>query len=192
MIGTVRANVGDDIVMTKWAGLEGTALIARESRDKLCGRYPKDIIDEAADLGRHASIEKDMAEAVKSGASYMQAAGEGGIFKALWKLAADNGAGLVADLKNIPIKQETVEVCEYFGLNPYKLMAGGSLLIACRTGGALVQELTDKNISAAVIGKITKGNEKIVLCGDERRFLTSAARDEIYKFYKILNKKGAK
>lgn len=186
----MHANVGDDIVMTKWTGLEGTALIARRSRDKLYERYPKDIIDEAADFGRYASIEKETAAAVKSGASYIRAAGEGGIFGALWKLAADNGAGLAADLKHIPIRQETVEVCEYFHLNPYKLMAGGSLLITCSNGGALVHVLKDEDVNAAVIGKITGGNDRIIRSGDEIRFLTPVKRDEIYKYYKIV--KGAK
>lgn len=181
----MHANVGDDIVMTKWTGIEGTAIIAKESRDKLYERYPKDIIDEAADFGRYASTEREAASAVWSGASYVQEAGEGGIFGALWKLAADNGVGLVADLKSIPIRQETIEVCEFFHLNPYKLTAGGSLLITCGNGGALAHVLKNEGVSAAVIGKITDGNDRIVRSGDEIRFLTPVKRDEIYKFYRI-------
>lgn len=172
---------GDDIVMTKWLGLEGTALIARESADKLYERYPRDIIDEAADFGRYALTVREAAAAVKSGAGYMQAAREGGIFGALWELAANNSAGLVADLKSIPVKQETIEICEYFGLNPYALMAGGSLLITCRNGEELVHRLMDENICSRVIGKITDGNDRIIRNGEESRFLEPARGDEIYK-----------
>ena len=46
---------------------------------------------------------------------------EGGIFAALWEMAAAANVGLSIDLKNIPIKQHTIEVCEYFNLNPYLL-----------------------------------------------------------------------
>ena len=39
---------------------------------------------------------------------------EGGIFGALWEMAEASGVGLEIDLKKIPIRQETVEVCEFF------------------------------------------------------------------------------
>jgi len=182
-----RAAPGEDIVMTKWIGLEGTALIARDDADKLKMRYPADIVDAAADFLKYLSVLPEAATAVKSGASYMQAAREGGIFGGLWELAANNSVGLVADLERIPVRQETVEVCEYFDLNPYELMAGGSLLITCPNGGALVKALADCGIAAAVIGKITNGNDRVIRHEEESRFLEPVRGDEIYKYYK---KKG--
>lgn len=178
---------GEDIVMTKWIGLEGTALIAKSNADKLKARYPSDLIDEAADFLRYASVLQEAAIAVKSGAGYLQAVREGGIFGGLWELAANNSVGLVADLKSIPVRQETIEVCEYFDLNPYELMAGGSLLITCSNGGALVQKLMDEGIFAAVIGKVTDGNDRIIRHEDESRFLEPARGDALYQ---ILGKSG--
>ncbi len=75
------------------------------------------------------------------------------MFGGLWQLAAENGVGLVADLKRIPVRQETIEVCEYFDLNPYELMAGGSLLILTENGGELVRALETAGVPAAVIGR---------------------------------------
>ena len=182
--GNLRgASPGDDIVMTKWIGLEGTALIARTSSDKLKKRYPSDIVETAADFLAYVSVMPEAATAVKSGASDMQAVREGGIFGGLWELAAKNSVGLVADLKDIPVRQETIEVCEYFDLNPYELMAGGSMLITCSNGGALVNALADCKIAAAVIGKITEGNDRIIRHDDENRFLEPVRGDEIYKYY---------
>lgn len=183
------ASPGEDIVMTKWLGLEGTAMIARDSLDKLKARYPLDIVEEAAGFLRYASIIPEAATAVKSGASYMQAVREGGIFGGLWELAAKTSVGLVADLKSIPVRQETIEVCEYFDLNPYELMAGGSLLITCKNGNALVRELMDEGIYASVIGKVTEGNDRIIRHEDESRFLEPARGDEIYTYFKKV--KGA-
>lgn len=183
------AKPGDDIVMTKWLGLEGTALIARSSSDMLKARYPADIVDEAAGFLNYLSVMPEAATAVKSGASDMQAVREGGIFGGLWELAAKNSVGLVADLKDIPVRQETIEVCEYFDLNPYELMAGGSMLITCSNGGALVNALADCKIVAAVIGKITQGNDRIIRHDNENRFLEPVRGDEIYKYY---DKKGEK
>ena len=177
------ASPGDDIVMTKWIGLEGSALIARSSSDKLKVRYPADIVDEAADFLKYLSVIPEAATAMKSGASYMQAAREGGIFGGLWELAAKNSVGLVTDLCSIPVRQETIEVCEYFDLNPYELLAGGSLLITCPNGGDMVKALTDCGVASAVVGKITEGNDRIIRHEDESRFLEPVRGDEIYKYY---------
>ncbi len=178
--GMKGAAAGDDIVMTKWLGLEGTAVLARSSPDRLKARYPADIVQDAADFLKYISVIPEAACAVKSGASYMQAAREGGIYGGLWELAANNSVGLVADLGHIPVRQETIEVCEYFDLNPYTLMAGGSLLVTCKNGGALVQELARRGIFAAVIGKITEGKDRIIRHEDESRFLEPVRGDELY------------
>ena len=51
-----KALVDEDIVMTKWIGLEGTAVVAQDSFEKLCGRYPKDIVEEAAGFHQYLSV----------------------------------------------------------------------------------------------------------------------------------------
>lgn len=50
---------------------------------------------------------------------------EGGIFGALWEMADGAGIGLDVALKRIPIQQETVEICEFFGVNPYQMLSTG-------------------------------------------------------------------
>ena len=174
--------IEEDIVMTKWLGLEGTAFMAAGSRKELCDRYPSDIVDTAADFYKYLSVAPEAATAVKSGADYLLALREGGVYGGLWQLAANNGVGLVADLKRIPVRQETIEVCEYFDLNPYELMAGGSLLILSQNGGELVRALDAAGVPAAVIGRTTQGNDRIIRHGEEVRFLESANEDEIFRY----------
>mgnify|MGYP002508288826 CR=1 FL=1 len=116
-----------DIVMTKWAGLAGTAWIARERRAELLARYPAYFIDEAAALEQRLSVVPEAATAGKSGVLMMHDASRGGIFAALWELAQRAGVGLSVHLKAIPIRQETVEICNFYDINPYELAAGGSL-----------------------------------------------------------------
>ena len=178
-----RALVDEDIVMTKWLGIEGTAVIAQGSAERLRGRYPADLVAEAADLYRYLSVVPEAATAVKSGADYLYAAREGGVFGSLWELAAANGVGLVADLKRIPVRQETIEVCEFFDLNPYELSAGGSLLIVTPNGGELVQKLAEAGVPAAVIGRTTQGNDRIVRHGEESRFLEPANGDQLHIYH---------
>lgn len=178
-----QAPVDEDIVMTKWLGLEGTAVIAQGSFEKLCGRYPADLVEEAADFYRYLSVVPEAATAVKSGADYLHVVREGGVFGGLWELAAANGVGLVVDLKRIPVKQETIEVCEFFDLNPYELLSGGSLLIVTANGGELVRRLADSGVQAAVIGRTTQGNDRIVRHGEESRFLEPANGDQLYTYF---------
>ena len=82
---------------------------------------------------------------------------EGGIFGALWEMAEASGVGLEIDLKKIPVRQETIEVCEFFGINPYQLISSGCMLMAAEDGNLLVRELEKAGIPATIIGKATAG-----------------------------------
>ena len=79
----------------------------------------------------------------------MQDLSEGGIFGALWEMADGAGIGLDVALKRIPIQQETVEICEFFGVNPYQMLSTGALLIAAADGEGLVQKMALEGIPSA-------------------------------------------
>lgn len=177
-----HAQAGEDIVMTKWLGLEGTAVITDWHFEKLLSRYPMDMLDKARRFGQYCSILPEAATAMKSNAGALLAVRECGIFGGLWALAAESGVGLTVDLKSIPIKQETVEICTYFDCNPYELLAGGSLLITIKNGWELARILQSQGIAAAVIGKITEGNDRVICSGDEMRFLDSSVEDALYSY----------
>lgn len=179
-----KAAPGEDIVISKWVGLEGTALLAKRHEAELAGRYPLHMIEEAAGFEKYLSIIPEAATAEKSNVSTMHDVSTGGIFAALWELAESAGVGLNIDLKKIPIRQETVEVCEFFGISPYELLSGGSLLMTTGNGEDLVQALSKQGIPAAVIGKITGDNDRVVTNDDEKRFLERPKTDEIVKIEK--------
>ena len=166
-----KAKAGQDLVLTKWIGLEGTAILAREHREKLLKRYPAYLVDEAAGFAQYLSVVEDAKIALEAGACAMHDLSQGGVFGALWELAEGAGLGLDVDLKKIPIRQETVETCEVCGVNPYEMKSGGSLLIAATDGEAVVSALEAKGISAAVIGKLTESGDRVVRNGEETRFL---------------------
>lgn len=169
------------IVMTKWAGLEGSAVLAECCRKRLRERYPSGLIDEAAGFERYLSVLEEAAAAVKSGAGMLCAVAEGGVFRALWTLAQRAGAGLEIDIKKIPIRQETVEICNFLDINPYELAGNGSLLCVTKQGEELAAAYNSQGIPAAVIGTLTKGNDRVIQNGEERRYLEPAREDEIYK-----------
>ena len=103
--------------------------------------------------------------AMAYGASAMHDITEGGVLGALWEMAEGAGVGLDVDMKRIPIRQETIELCEHFGMNPYLMMSSGSMMIAADHGEGLVHALRKEGIPAAVIGRAVKGNERILRNG---------------------------
>ena len=166
-----KAKAGQDIVMTKWIGISDTARLAQEREEELLSRYPLFFIKSAQNLEQFYSVIPEAATAVKSGVRAMHDVAGGGIFGALWELGERFDVGLQVELKKIPIKQETVEVCEFFGYNPYEIRSDGALLMVTDDSHALLEELAKQGIAAAVIGVTTDGNDKVILNDDEKRFL---------------------
>lgn len=172
---------GQDIIITKWIGLEGTADLAARNQEGLLTRYPAYLVEEAAAFDRYYSILPEAATAVKSGGCTMHDASEGGIFAGLWEMAEGAGVGLTIDMKKLPLRQETVEVCEYCNVNPYELRSGGSLIIASPEGTAVVEALRAEGIPATIVGRFTDSNDRLILNEDETRYMDRPQRDEIYK-----------
>lgn len=181
VVSTAGAKPGMDILVTKWIGLEGTSIIAKEKEAELLTRYPKELVETAKQFDSYLSVLPESKVAVKSGVGAMHDVTEGGIFGALWEMAESSGVGLEIDLKKIPIRQETVEVCEFFDVNPYELISSGSMLMACTDGYGLVRALETAGIPAVCIGKATEGNDRVIVSGEERRFLEPPKVDELYK-----------
>lgn len=180
-VTTDGARAGQDVVITKWIALEGTSIIAHAKEAELLTKYPSGIIEEAKNFERFLSVIPEAATAVRSGVSAMHDVTEGGIFGALWELAESAGVGLEIDLKKIPVRQETIEICEFFGINPYELISGGAMLMTTDNGHELVRALEREEIAAAVIGKTTDNNDRVVIHEEERRFLEPPKSDELYK-----------
>lgn len=176
-----KACLGDDVVVSKWVGLEGTHLIAKLKEQELLKKFPSHLIYDAVNYDKFISIIPEAATAIKSGVTAMYSLSEGGIFAGLWELAGTCGVGLEIVLRDIPLKQETVEICNQYDLNPYELLSGGSLLMTTPDGNGLIMELNKIGIEAKVIGKCTDSNDKVLINDEIRRFIEPAKQDEIYK-----------
>lgn len=181
MVSTGGARPGMDILATKWIGLEGTSILAREKEEELLSRFSHSFIEQAQKLDIYLSVLSEAATAVKSGVGAMHDVTEGGIYGALWEMAEASGVGLEIDLKKIPIRQETVEICEYFNINPYELISSGCMLMAAEDGNQLVRDLEKEGIPAVIIGKATDSNDRVLINEEERRFLEPPKTDELYK-----------
>ena len=90
------------------------------------------------------------------GVMHIVPVGRGGIFKALWDIGEAADSGLSVDMKMIPIRQETVEICEWLGINPYTADSADIPLISAEEGFSLHMTLLDAGIENVIIGEFTK------------------------------------
>lgn len=168
---------GQELVVTRWVGSEGSWKLAREQREQLLEKLPREMVDSAEAFGSYPDREEDVKMVERMGAAAWCSMAEGGIFGALWDFAELSGVGLRAELDKIPIRQETIEICEILGLNPYMLTSRGSLLIGTDCGFRLARELMENGIPGAVVGYVTEGRERVILSRSGKRFLVPDAQN---------------
>ena len=174
---------GQDIVLLKWIGLEGTFRVMREKEEELSKRFVPTFLNQIQTLEPEIFSEKEMEVAKEHGVSAMHQITSGGILAALWEMSEASNVGVEVDLKKMSIKQETVEVCEFCHLNPYQLTSAGSVLIMTERGEELVERYAQMGVVATLLGKTTADAARVIIGGEERRFLERPATDELLKIY---------
>ncbi len=171
--------MGDALVVTKWIGLYGTAVLAKKKGEALKTYYPAWLVETAAQFEELLGVEKELEIAENACVSGLQIAGRGGIFGALWELAEQSGVGLTVHFDALPLRQETVEICNFLDVNPYQLHAGGSVVFSTSRDEELLACLRGADIPAAVVGRVTAGKDRVLLLGESRRFLEPPRREEL-------------
>ncbi|MGN0317160.1 MAG: AIR synthase related protein [Lachnospira sp.] len=179
--GTIAPN--QDIIMTRHIGISGIRRIIELKGEEILKVYMPEVIERAA--GR----EEDMlvcgaVNALKEAGFnlYMHDVSEGGIFAALWDMAEYGNVGLSIDFRAIRVCQEIIEICEMFNVNPYCLESLGCLLMTSENGCDILNTLNACGIEAAIVGRTTDGNQRIIHNQEEDRFMELPAQDEIFKF----------
>ncbi|NLN49034.1 MAG: AIR synthase [Clostridiales bacterium] len=181
IVTTKGAKIGDDIIMTKWAGLEGTSIIASDFANELNDVLSKNEIESAQSLIDYISVVPEGVIAGKYGVNSMHDVTEGGILGASWEIAEISETGIELHLNKIPILETTKKICDYYGIDPYRLISSGSMIMTCKDGEKLVCLLKSKGIAATVIGRIIDKDRIII---DERgnvSKLEPPKADELFK-----------
>ncbi len=168
---------GDDIVMTKYACIEGSVVIASEHRDRLT-TMTDDEIAKLLTLENALSVVPEGRCAIMNGASAMHDITEGGVYGALHEMAHAASCKIVVDPSCVPILPETVKLCEELGLEPMRLLSSGSMLIACKDSETLIKALRGIDIPAVKIACARKGRGLTLPDGT---IVPPPGADEIYR-----------
>jgi len=161
---------GDKIILTKGAGIEGTAILAIEKYDDLKEKLDETLLKSAERFYDEISVVEEAVLAFNiGGVKAMHDPTEGGVAGGIHELADAANLGVKVFEEKIPVAPETLEVCRFFRIDPLQLIGSGALLISTEPSFTeeIVKELTDHSIKAAVIGEfLEKPETRIIVHAD--------------------------
>lgn len=177
-----QGKVDMDIVMVGEVGLEGALHLLSEKRENLEERFTPlflrgleeksgKIVESVECTSQIRDLEYEIIHQVP----------EAGILGGLWELAEASELGIEVQLKALAISQETIEVCEYLGVNPYRLGAAGTVLVLAEDGQDFVERMKEYSYKAVIIGRTTEGKEKLLCNQDDIRHIERPTSNELYK-----------
>jgi hydrogenase maturation factor len=189
-IRTSGARVGDALIVTKGAAIEGTSILAHELEVTLKSKVDKKIIKEARKFIRKISVVKDAITAVEEGGIHaMHDATEGGVAGGLQEIAWASNAGLIAYEDKMIVASETTAICEALGLDSLKAISSGTLIIACESKKAkkIIERLRREGIQASIVGKILPKNKGVYIVrknGSKLDLSKQPVKEELWRVFK--------
>jgi hydrogenase expression/formation protein HypE len=178
-VPTGGAEPGDRVLVTKAAGIEGTAILAADFGDEL-GIDPA-VRERAATYLEEINVVPD-GRVLREYATAMHDPTEGGVAAGLLELARASGVRFEIDADAIPIRPETETLCAAAGVDPLRIFGSGALLATVPESAVdeALAALETAGIAAAEIGCVHGGAFALEL-GDET--ITDPIPDDLYPLW---------
>lgn len=161
------AKPGDKIILTKTAGVEGTAILATERYGLMLKKgIREELLRSAQGFFEKISVVKEAILAFETGGvNAMHDPTEGGVLGGVHEMADASSLGVKVFEEKIPVAEETLEICRFFKIDPLQLISSGALLIASKENFAekIVKELKAHKIEASIIGEFLAPRNKRLL-----------------------------
>lgn len=183
------ARSGDVIILTKQAGIEGTAILATDLAEIIQDKIDQNTLNRAKAFINKISIVKEALLAADiGGISAMHDPTEGGIINGLWELAEASHNGITVHEDSIPVSHETKIICNLLNVDPLQILASGALLIVVKPTkvNQLKDVLNKEGIMSSVIGKIEdfKERRRLIKNNGSSIEITPPEQDPVYKLLK--------
>jgi hydrogenase expression/formation protein HypE len=172
------------LLLTKGAGVEGTAILATDFRDELRGDLV-DLAESAESFFGEIGVLPD-SRVLRECATAMHDPTEGGVVTALLEMAVASDARFDVERESVPVREETRALCDAMDVDPLRIFGSGALLAAVPESAAddALADLHAAGIDAADIGRVSaveSGEDPAVeLDGDT---IIDAARDDLYALW---------
>lgn len=157
------AKPGDLLILTKSAGIEGTAILATDREAQLKRVLGSRLLENAKGFYKQISVVKDAITAFKTGGVHaMHDPTEGGVAGAVHEMADASKLGVRISEDKIRVQHETLRICQAYDIDPLQLIASGSLLVAADPdfAGRIIENLRRDKIDAEIIGEFLSSPEK--------------------------------
>ncbi len=182
---------GDRLILTKSAGIEGTAILASDREKQLAKVFSTEMLSSARQFYNQISVVKDALTAYRTGGVHaMHDPTEGGVLGGVHEMADASKLGVRVYEDKITVEPETAKICRYFQIDPLQLIGSGALLIAAEKGkaAAIIENLAENRISAAEIGELGGNVNKRLLMkrGGSVEELARPDSDHLWKALKEL------
>ena len=193
-VTTGGARPGGVVILTKGAGIEGTAVLASELAGPLGEKLGREVVDRAARFMEEISVVED-AEILMNSAEVeaLHDPTEGGVACGLWELAQASAVSLIIREEAIPVREETRLIADALGLNPLNILGSGSLLavVSRDSSEEAVASLRGRGIDASIIGEVGEGKGVWLVSRDGKVEVKPPERDEVYEVLEeVLGRSG--
>ncbi|WP_135825572.1 AIR synthase family protein [Halorussus ruber] len=182
-VPTGGAEPGDRVLLTKGAGIEGTAVLASDFRDDL--DVDSALLDRAEGFFGDISVVPE-SRILRDAATAMHDPTEGGLLNGMLELATASGVMLDIDRSAVPVREETAELCSAMGVDPLRIFGSGALLATVPEDEVAdrLDALEAEGIDASEIGVVREVGED----GDsgveiDSRVVREAIRDDLYDLW---------
>ncbi|WP_090622873.1 AIR synthase family protein [Natrinema salaciae] len=188
-VPTGGAEPGDAVLLTKAAGVEGSAILAADFGDELAvGAATRERAEGFLD---EISVVPE-ARIVREHATAMHDPTEGGVAAGLLEVARASTVRLEVDRDAVPVREETRALCDAAGVDPLRIFGSGALL-ATVPGDAVddcLAALADAGLEAASIGTVRDlggGEPELRLDGES---ITEPIEDDLYPLWERADSEG--
>ena len=170
------------IILVGYVGLEGSLKIAKEKEGELGSYFSRYFMNQVKKCTEYLissqvikEIEgKDGHKEEHERDVFVSLGGDEkckSLWSALWNFSETYKTGFEIESSLIPIRQETIEICQFAGLNPYQLSSGGSYLIITSQPEKVMLKLRENKVVSEVIGKTTKNRSRLIKRKNDIRHL---------------------
>jgi hydrogenase maturation factor len=174
---------GDLIIMSKYAGIEGTAILSSDFREVLIDRgVSEETLEEGEKMIELISVVEEATLLSREGlVNGMHDPTEGGLLGGLAEMAYASGKLIRVYADKIPLHEVTLEITEALGLDPLRILSSGALIASVPR--ERVEEAIDllkkNNIEASVIGEVLPRRGE----GPILEILRGHAKEYVYEPY---------
>lgn len=164
------AGEGDKIIITKGPAIEATGIFGAMFPDLIKKELGENISRKAQGIFYKMSVVEDALTAVSigvrdNGVTALHDATECGIWGGLYEIAQASRLGVRIEKEKIVLEDSVLDVCNYFGIDPYSSISEGTLILSCRPhkAEAVVNVLSKKGIKSSVVGELTAPEKGMIL-----------------------------